>query len=470
MFHTYRKVLVIAGIVFCLFSSVFAYSGGSGEPNNPYQIATVSDWQQLKNTSSHWNKCFVMTADVNLQGFALTPVGNSSTEFTGVFDGNNHIIRNANINMPYSSSVGLFGYVSGQIRNLGVEDVDIIAGDYVGGLAGMNYGNIINCYITGIITGNIYNENLGGLTGMNNGTISNCYVTGSVTGSYSRRVGGLVGLNYGRITDCYTTGTAAGGNSSIGGLVGWNSGDVNDCYSTDAANGCVQVGGLIGYNYNGAITGCYAAGTTFSSGSLDMESYSNAGGLIGQNSGGNITNCYATGAVNGSEYYVGGLVGISDGNITNCYATDVVIGSGYTGGLVGQNNGGNITTSFWDVNTSGQTYSDGGEGKTTAEMQTLSTFTSAGWDFSYNDGDDAEWFIQIDEYPILTWQISPADIYTDGRNNFRDFAIFAEYWMRNDCRIYNDYCNWADLNFDGSVNYDDLIELMSYWLEEGIYE
>jgi hypothetical protein len=92
-----------------------------------------------------------------------------------------------------------------------------------------------------------------------------------------------------------------------------------------------------------------------------------------------------------------------------------------------------------------------------------------GWDFDYTDGDGANWFIQIDEYPILVWQISPADIYTDGRNNFRDFAVFAQYWMRDDCAIYNDYCDWADLDFSGYVDIDDLIELMSYWLQEGIY-
>jgi hypothetical protein len=90
-------------------------------------------------------------------------------------------------------------------------------------------------------------------------------------------------------------------------------------------------------------------------------------------------------------------------------------------------------------------------------------------DFSYTDGDSADWFIQIDEYPILVWQISPADIYTDGRNNLRDFAIFAQYWMRDDCAIYNYYCDWADLNFNGSVDIDDLIILMNYWLEFGIY-
>ncbi|MGB8227438.1 MAG: hypothetical protein WCE45_11340, partial [Sedimentisphaerales bacterium] len=64
MFHTYHKVPVIAAVIFSLFSSVYAYSGGTGEPNDPYQIATVSDWQQLMNTPLDCNKNFIMTADV----------------------------------------------------------------------------------------------------------------------------------------------------------------------------------------------------------------------------------------------------------------------------------------------------------------------------------------------------------------------------------------------------------------------
>jgi hypothetical protein len=92
-----------------------------------------------------------------------------------------------------------------------------------------------------------------------------------------------------------------------------------------------------------------------------------------------------------------------------------------------------------------------------------------GWDFSYTDGDPADWFMPIDGYPILTWQISPADLYTDGKNNFRDWAIFAKYWLRKDCAIHNYYCEWADMNFDGHVDISDLADFISYWLEEGIY-
>lgn len=168
MFNTHRKVLGVIGIIFCLFSSVFAYSGGSGEPNNPYRIATVSDWQSLMSTPADWNDCFIMTADVNLQGIVLTPVGNYSNRFTGIFDGNSHIIRNADINIPDSNYVGLFGCVGsgGQVRNFRVEDVNIIAGSRVGGLVGINYGTITACYATGKVTGT--GNYVGGLVGYQN--------------------------------------------------------------------------------------------------------------------------------------------------------------------------------------------------------------------------------------------------------------------------------------------------------------
>jgi len=218
--------ILSAVIILCLFSSVFAYSGGSGEPNSPYQIGTVSDWQQLMSTSADWTKYFIMTADVNLYGVTLTPVGNSTTNFTGVFDGNGHIIHNAVINQPSSSTIGLFGYVSsrGKIRNLGVENVNITGNSQVGGLVGNNNyeSSITACYAIGSVSGTNY---VGGLVGNNSGTITACYATSSVSGT--NYVGGLVGCeaNNGTLSVCYATGSVSGTGDYVGGLVGanWNS-------------------------------------------------------------------------------------------------------------------------------------------------------------------------------------------------------------------------------------------------------
>jgi hypothetical protein len=66
-----------------------------------------------------------------------------------------------------------------------------------------------------------------------------------------------------------------------------------------------------------------------------------------------------------------------------------------------------ITSSFWDIETSGWTISDGGEGKTTAEVQTESTFTEAGWDFAgetNNGTEDIWWIDEGQDYPRLWWE------------------------------------------------------------------
>ena len=460
------------------------YSGGNGTPPAPYQIANVEDLLTLANTVTDYNKCFIQTTDINMAGraspIAIIAASTSTdsffegTVFSGTFDGNDHEITHFTINGGSNNSyLGLFGRIDGgSVKNLGIENFSVSGGyQYIGGLVGRSlHGNITNCYSTGTVSGSSNSQYVGGLVGSNStgNSITNCYSTGAVSGSSnSQYIGGLVGVNnYGSISDCYSI-SVVSGSLQVGDLAGYNSGTINDCFSTGAVSGSSNLGGLVGYNYSGSITNCYSAGA--------VSGTSLLGGLVGyNNSSGSISICYSTGTVLGS-IYSGGLAGRNYGSISSCYSAGAVSGdsnSQHVGGLVGDNNSvyGIIIASFWDVNTSGGSASSGGEGKTTAEMKTESTFTSAGWDFSYTDGNDAVWYMAVEGYPILTWQISPADIYTDGKNNFMDFAVFARYWMRDDCRRYNSYCEWADLNFDGSVDIDDLIIFMNYWLQLGIYE
>ncbi len=204
-------------------ASAGTYSGGSGTKAEPYRISSVPDWQELMATPADWKSHFVLTANIDLNDVPVVPIGNSSNQFTGVFDGNDYIIRNADVNMPGSDYVGLFGYLGrgGQIKNLGVEDASIL-GDYcVGGLVGYNgwEATISNCYSTGPVSGE---DAVGGLVGVEAGIVSNCYSTGSVIGT-GEHVGGLVGYNYdGSISNCYSTGSVGGGGTGyyLGGLVG----------------------------------------------------------------------------------------------------------------------------------------------------------------------------------------------------------------------------------------------------------
>jgi len=69
----------------------------------------------------------------------------------------------------------------------------------------------------------------------------------------------------------------------------------------------------------------------------------------------------------------------NSGTVSNSYSTGNVNGNEYLGGLVGYSDEGTVSGSFWDTETSGQFTSDGGTGKTTAEMKSIATFSSAGW-------------------------------------------------------------------------------------------
>ncbi|MCK4627838.1 MAG: hypothetical protein KAT56_02480, partial [Sedimentisphaerales bacterium] len=143
------------------------------------------------------------------------------TPFAGIFDGNGYIVRNLTIDTVGAGDdyLGLFGEIEGsgaEVKNLGLENVDITGGDgswYLGGLCGYNsYGTITDCYAAGAVTGRSY---LGGLCGYNSyGTITNCYATSSVTGrDSSYALGGLCGHNeYGTINNCYATGAVTGRN------------------------------------------------------------------------------------------------------------------------------------------------------------------------------------------------------------------------------------------------------------------
>jgi hypothetical protein len=160
-----------------------------------------------------------------------------------------------------------------------------------------------------------------------------------------------------------------------------------------------SAGGLAVYN-RGTIIGCFATG--------QCAGYLSVGGLVAENRG-TIIRCFSTVEVSG-DYYVGGLVGELDGGLlAECYAAGRVSGDGgrYWGGLVGNSwSSGEVRGCFWDTQASGKTHSEAGQGRTTAEMQAVETFQSAGWDFIFaDDGPDDAWAMPAGGgYPILWWQ------------------------------------------------------------------
>ena len=188
------------------------------------------------------NEHYELEGDIDCSGYDFTPIGSvSGLNFGGILDGRNHIIRNLRINRPSENYIGLFRKMSGgEIKNLGLENVDIEGNQFVGGFSGYTGGigtKITNSHATGTIKGSAWvggfsgtevdiswsysNVSVeggpwtGGLIGTG-GTVENSYARGSVTGS--SHCGGLIGVS-GNITYSYSTGSVSCG-SYPGGLIG----------------------------------------------------------------------------------------------------------------------------------------------------------------------------------------------------------------------------------------------------------
>ena len=281
-------------------------------------------------------------------GFSNTfiPIGNSSNNFQGTFDGNDNTITGLYINQTTDSAAGLFGYVfDAEIKNLTMQNCKVVSkGNYVGNFVGYADGvTISNC--SAKETEVIGDSDVGGIVGCvfatTVTTITNCYNTGSVRGT-GDWVGGIVGeCHYATITNCYNTGSVSGSNYA-GGIVGYSySATITNCYNTGSVSGYIAVGGIEGGSQGptATITNCYNT--------VSVNGSSNVGGIVGSVFRiVTITNCYNTESVNGSSN-VGGIVGYSEYGtvtITNCYNTGSVSGDkNYVGGIVGNVFSGTVT-------------------------------------------------------------------------------------------------------------------------------
>ncbi|HOV34117.1 MAG TPA: GLUG motif-containing protein, partial [Candidatus Hydrogenedens sp.] len=209
---------------------------GTTQPNTPPFVEIQEIWtlEELSKIGLHpaypWWGEYELKTDIDTSetidwddGKGFTPL-----MLTGKFHGNGHVIRNIYINRSADKYVGVLGRVGigGEINDLGIEDCSIVANEYVGGLIGINYGAVNNCYATGSVKGY---KSVGGLIGSTfYNTINNCYSTSSVEGT-NINIGGFSGYNSGTINRCYSIGYVTGPSSS-GGFLESNIGTVNSCY------------------------------------------------------------------------------------------------------------------------------------------------------------------------------------------------------------------------------------------------
>ncbi|MDR1974288.1 MAG: cadherin-like beta sandwich domain-containing protein [Bacteroidales bacterium] len=243
-------------IMLLFASSVQAqFSGGSGTAQDPYKISTAEDLDAVRSFvgASHTDKYFRMINDIDLTAYlsgnaeGWLPIGDETNKFMAHFSGGGYAVKGLHVDRDFiylydgtTYVVGLFGYNTGTIEDLGVEGSKIqgtsnLLGEvHVGGLVGHNTGIIRYCYATidsvSISPHKAYNS-LGGLVGYNNGVISNCYVTGSSvyplsdTSSHTQHLGGLVGyLQNGSVINCYSAIGVTGSDPFVGAIIGYTYG------------------------------------------------------------------------------------------------------------------------------------------------------------------------------------------------------------------------------------------------------
>lgn len=121
-----------------------------GVTGGAYQIHVPEDIKILsvKPAADH-----ILMKNIDMEGVAFTPVPN----FTGSFDGNGKTISNLTVDVDSGNYVGMFTQVgaSGEIVDLNLVNitVDAMGSDarFVGTIAGLHYGTIENCTVTGTI-------------------------------------------------------------------------------------------------------------------------------------------------------------------------------------------------------------------------------------------------------------------------------------------------------------------------------
>lgn len=225
--------------------------GGYEEPklvNGVYQISNAGQLLWFANyvNSGNYSANAVLTSDIDMTDVTFTPIAPittlnysdlnyTETGYLGTFDGGYHTISNLTITRDSTkkATVGLFGTVSGEVKNLHIDKASYTLAEKVDGrfsvLVGqlLPGGKIANCIVSNSTVNNGGQYIAGAVAGCNyGGTISNCLSWNNTISAHTR-CGNLVGDNQndatdtakkavGTTTNCYSTSSIAGGNGGTG--------------------------------------------------------------------------------------------------------------------------------------------------------------------------------------------------------------------------------------------------------------
>ncbi|MEE1190332.1 MAG: hypothetical protein UHN41_06150 [Bacteroidales bacterium] len=281
---------------------------GSGTQQSPYFISTASEFLWISNDNDAYYK---QTADINLGDLGQKSAAIISS-FSGTYDGNGHTITyQASFNASDQGGYGLFGSVSGTIKNLTLDASATFGGvsnfiDF-GLLCGTlgSSGLLQSCNVTGVINSTAVSSNGSGtdsglLVGESSGTIKYCIGNGSVAGL--GHVGGLIGrMNGGSVLGSAFTGSIyaiapekANGNHSYGSVAGGICGAVQ---TGSSIKSCFVDADIVAEDANKNKVPCLPYGIAY--GTINIE----------------IVNNYCEGTLNGEP--IDAHVDVTNSNNTN---------------------------------------------------------------------------------------------------------------------------------------------------------
>lgn len=328
------------------------------------------------------NEDLVLENDIDLAGKTWIPIGNKDASYSGNFDGNGKFIYNLTVDSD-AGSVGFFGGLAAEavVHDVKFDNAKVSSSNdasYVGVVAGASLGKIEDCNVrnsevsgnyAGAITGNnslqvnrcnaldvkvTASEVAGGIAGVSYGKVEYCTLSGNsviVAEGNSSRAGGIIGSTSeeggvstsGRLLKCAVDGATISGYWA-GGIAGENSfGIVAQCIANkvtvthNSSKPSSRLGGVVGYNTRGDVVASYSAYSTIGGQGLISEA---VGGIVGYNNNklAYVYGCYSThvsllGSVSGNESGMGSIAGYTSGHVTSCYA---ILPDGVTGiSLVG---------------------------------------------------------------------------------------------------------------------------------------
>lgn len=243
------------------------YVGVFGKVDNGASVKNLTVAGSLKIKAGNDCSSFGAIAGTNngvidncVNKVAMEAKNTEASSLGGIVGTNNGTISNCEtagsfaINTGFNAAGGICGYNTGIVRastNTAPYQTDLVITDSTecGGIVGLNAaaGKVFNCTNQQRITADANSTNIGGITGVNHGEVFNCANDGIITTS-GRCCGGIIGYNDSKLYNSYNKRQLSTSGTNNGTIFGYNSGNIINVvnYSTISLTGSNSECGIIG--------------------------------------------------------------------------------------------------------------------------------------------------------------------------------------------------------------------------------